>query len=155
MSKKVHMKERLYSLRHFEKKDFNWAFSKFGSKNWIGFFYVTQRIELFSLIWLTELTLFCMILRIELFSLIWLTELTLFLYDSQNWTFWNMTRWNEPFFFFQIWLKELFFFLYKKGSILWNISEKKLIPLSSIREFQFFESNSKKKVQCQKKVIFK
>ena len=42
-------------------------YSKFVSKNWIGFFYVTQRIELFSLIWLTEFTLF--------------------LYDSQNWTF--------------------------------------------------------------------
>ena len=90
MSKKVHMKERLYSLRHFEKKDFNWAFSKFGSKNWIGFFFVTQRIELFSLIWLTELALF--------------------LYDSQNWTFLNMTRWNELFFF------QIFFFFDKNDS---------------------------------------
>ena len=37
-----------------------------------------------------------------------------------------------------------------------HIRERKVIPLSRIREFQYFESNSKKKIQCQKKkVIFK
>ena len=57
-------------------------YSKYGSMNWIGFSNVTQRIELFSLMWLTELTFF-------------------FPYDSQNWTFWNMTRGNELTFFFK------------------------------------------------------
>ena len=60
------------------------------------------------------------------FSLIWLTELTLFLYDSQNWTFLNMTQGMN--FFFQIWLKELIFFQKNKNSKNWMF-------------FQYFSKN--------------
>ena len=92
----------------FEKKDFNWAFSKFGSKNWIGFFFVTQRIELFSLIWLTELTLF----------FVWLSELNFFKYDSVKWTFFfSNTTHRIDFFFWQEWLKELNLLLMRRKEL--------------------------------------
>ena len=76
-----------------------------GSKNWIGFFDVTQRIELFSLI--------C------------LTELTFFLYDSQNWTFLKkITQGNE---FFSNMTQRIVFFQKKKTQRIecfFNISQR-------------------------------
>ena len=54
-----------------------------------------------------------------------------FLYDSQKWTFWNMTRGNEPFFF-------------KYDSQNWTFVKKK-VPFK--KWVRFFESYAKKKVQ--------
>ena len=85
------------------KKIFIEPYSKFGSKNWIGFFYVTQRIELISLIWLTEVTLF----------FVWLSEMNFLKYDSVKWTFFFKYD-SKNWFFWQEWLKELNVFFWKK-----------------------------------------
>ena len=139
MSKKVHMKERLYSLRHFEKKILIEPYSKFGSKNWIGFFYATQRIELISLIWLTELTFF----------FVWLSELNFFKYDSVKWTFFfsNMTQRIE---FLTKRLKELnFFFLKTDISQRTDFSMTQRIEFFSMQRIEpfFFSVNMTQRIE--------
>ena len=84
-------------------------YSKYGSMNWIGFSNVTQRIELFSLMWLTELTFFFFVR---------LSELNFLKYDSRKWTYFFFSNMTQRFFqktsknwmFFQYFSKNWFFF---------------------------------------------
>ena len=92
-------------------------YSKYGSKNWICFSNVTRRIELFSLIWLTELNFFK--------------------YDSRKWaTFFQ--RWLKGFFSKKKNSKNWMFFQYLTKNWLFYDSEdwiflrrKELNPFSS------------------------
>ena len=109
----------------------------------------TQRIQLFSLIWLQELNLFCMTLWIELFfQEIWL--------DSSNWTsfyefLFKMTKRVEVFLLTQelnlsclpMWLNEFFAANRKKVQCIASSKKKAQLFESNFKMFNSLSLNSK------------
>ena len=130
-------------------------------RHWTFFFWIrleemkfsntTQRIQLFSLIWLKELNLFCMTLWIELFFFfqeIWL--------DSSNWTsfyefLFKMTKRVEVFLLtqelnlscFPMWLNEFFAANRKKVQCIASSKKKAQLFESNFKMFNSLSLNSK------------
>ena len=108
-------------------------YSKYGSKNWIGFSNVTQRLELFSLLWLTEL---------------------IFLYDSLNWTFLNMTQGINWFFFLKKWKNWMFFQYFSKNWFFYDSKDwiffttQRIEPFfGRLKELNFFSLNMTQRIE--------